>query len=300
MGRVFSYQEVEKGQVPELAAFERASSLFVELAESEVDKGYVDGSFIYGSVALGVANRRSDFDTFLSLADDDHRNYEAAKSIIQTVVSETGRSVPILPIVQTKEALSCGRHEIDRFFGQHLTSAYRIVQGNDPAAYISFSGQPADEILGTYLFQKKRRLANTYTSTDPLDVAEGGIQRMLELPPAIGRKALQALTEMGLMPEAVEKSADKLAVVYKSRELFEAHGIADGFNNLVKANTEYDSLLTDTLQGRTDKETYEDTLKSLHAKLPYAINWIEQVELALLKPELSHSSQYQIPRLPLQ
>ena len=282
MGRVFSYQEIETGQVPNQETFKLAKSLFAGLVEVNIGSGYLDGSFIYGSVAIDTANIRSDFDSFIALRDGKYESYRAAKEIIQCLLSETGHTIPVLPIVQTKEALVTGRHEIDRFFGQHLRSNYRIIQGNDPATYITFREQSAGDILATYLFQKKRRLANAYTSADPLNVVEGGLQRMLELPSAIGRKALQALTEIGLMPKVVEKSADKVAVLGKSRQLMEDYGLLDGFDRLVRVNQSYDDLLADTLKGRVDQNSYEDGIKSLHAELPYAINWIEEVELALI------------------
>lgn len=282
MGRVFSYQEIETGQVPNQETFKLAKSLFAGLVEVNIGSGYLDGSFIYGSVAIDTANIRSDFDSFIALRDGKYESYRAAKEIIQCLLSETGHTIPVLPIVQTKEALVTGRHEIDRFFGQHLRSNYRIIQGNDPATYITFREQSAGDILATYLFQKKRRLDNAYTSADPLNVVEGGLQRMLELPSAIGRKALQALTEIGLMPKVVEKSADKVAVLSKSRQLMEDYGLLDGFDRLVRVNQSYDDLLADTLKGRVDQNSYEDGIKSLHAELPNAINWIEEVELALI------------------
>src|SRR5665213_1540234 len=282
MGRIFSYQEVAAGQVPNSEDFELARDTFIEAASECID---IDGSFVYGSVAIGAANRRSDFDSFVALAEDCPRSYSAAKFIVQCVREKTGYNIPILPVVHPRSALEIGHHDLDRFFGQHLSSSYRVVEGNDPAEYISFPDQPARDVLADYLFQKKRRLTNTYTSTDPLDVEEGGLQRMLELPPAVGRKTLQALAETGIIDEAVERSADKAAVLTASRSLFEQHGLAQGFDVLVSTNKDYDDLLDETLAGDVDKDTYEDMLRNLHSRLPDAIIWIEQIA-KILVPKL--------------
>jgi hypothetical protein len=277
MGRIFSYSTIEQGQVPQAHDFEQATGLFTELAEANIENGALDGSFVYGSAAIGLASFRSDFDTFLSLNSGNAKAYSAARTVIQCVLAETRHLIPIVPIIQTRDALESGHHEMDRFFGQHLTSRYRLVQGNDPASYTRFAENPPSEILSNYLFQKKRRLANAYTSAEPLDVKEGGLQRMLELPQAIGRKASQALAEIGYIPEAVERSADKSMVLARSRTLFSDLGIVEDFDGLVEANNGYDRLLREALNGKVDRETYDDFIRGLHATLPKAINWAEKV-----------------------
>jgi hypothetical protein len=279
MGRIFTYQEIETGQVPDSATFEIAKEAFMEATGECID---IDGSFIYGSVALGMANRRSDFDSFIALTEDCPRSYGAAKAVVQSVREEAGYNIPILPIVHPRASLEIGHHDLDRFFGQHLSSHQRIVEGNDPAEYITFSPLPAKDVLAGYLFQKKRRLANTFTSTDPLNVGEGGLQRMLELPQAIGRKTLQALVEVNVLGEAVERSADKAAVLDKSRSLFEHYGLASGFDILVEANKDYDELLDEAMEGSIYRETYEDMIQSLYSRLPDAVIWVEQLAKTVL------------------
>ncbi|OGL36433.1 hypothetical protein A3E49_01825 [Candidatus Saccharibacteria bacterium RIFCSPHIGHO2_12_FULL_49_19] len=285
MGRVFSYSAIEAGKVPQPHDFKQAAVLFAELAEGGIRSGAIDGSFIYGSVALGVANYRSDFDALLSLNSQRPSSYSAARVITQQLLLETEHTIPVLPIVQTKNALKDGNHEMDRFFGQHLMGDYRIVQGNDPAGYMEFANHPAGEILSSYLFQKKRRLANSYAIADPLDVNEGGIQRMLELPQAVGRKLLQAVIEADHVlevPETLQRTAEKSMVLGETRKLLRDNGIGEGFEGLVVANDEYDVLLEETIKGGVDEETYHDVIRGFHANLPRAITWIEQVEQSFL------------------
>jgi len=279
MGRIFSFQEIESRQVPDEGDFELARNTFIEVASGCID---IDGSFVYGSVAIGAVNRRSDLDTFIALTEDNPRVYDVAKYVVRCVQEEISYRIPILPIVQPRSALETGHHDLDRFFGQHLSGSHRVVEGNDPAEYISFRNQPARDVLADYLFHKKRRLTNTYTSSSPLDVKEGGLQRMLELPPAIGRKALQAMGETGIIDKAVERSADKTEVLNKSRSIFETYGLEQGFDVLVRANKDYDELLDDALAGRVEKETYEDMIENLYSRLPNSIIWVEQLARVLL------------------
>ena len=280
MGRIFSYQEIERQQIPEAIDFEHARDVFLEEVSSSSD---INGGFVYGSVAIGSANRRSDFDVFLSLGIDAPKCYDAAKYIVESTRLATGYKIPkIVPIIQPRSALESGHHDMDRFFGMHLSSKYRVVVGDDPAEYTVFSKAPAKDILANYLFQKKRRLSNAYTSSEPLDVEEGGIQRMLELPLAVGRKAMQALSEVGVIDEAVEQSADKRAVLTASRSLFEEYDLASGFSVLVSNNTEYEDLLDAAIAGEVNKATYEGMLKSFHKRLPGAVIWIERIANTLL------------------
>ena len=283
MGRVFSYEEITEGNLPTADTFDSAQQVFSELVASGVDKGWLDGAFVYGSVALGLANRRSDFDAFLALTDSTPKAYGAAKELINTVLGNSNRTIPIVPIVQPRQALETGRHEMDRFFGQHLSSEFRLVQGNDPADYISYAPNPASEILASYLFQKRRRITNAYTSSLPLDFRDGnGIQRMLELPSAVGRKVLQAFAEAGYIAEAVDKSADKTAVLAHTYALLINEGAGEGFDELVRLDGVYYDLLAETLSGSVTKETYEDEIKELHAKMPIAISWLDKLEQNLL------------------
>ena len=232
---------------------------------------------------MGLANTRSNFDTFLALTDNTPAVYGDAKGLINSVQDSSNRLIPLVPIVQPRQALKTGNHEMDRFFGQHLSSDFRLVQGNDPAEYISYAATHVREILSSYLFQKRRRITNAYTSSSHLDFREGnGIQRMLELPPAIGRKALQALAEIGYIDNAVDKSADKAAVLALTRSVLVIEGAEEEFDELCLLDKAYYELLTETVNGNVKKEIYNNEIKGLHDKMPVAISWLNKIEQSLL------------------
>lgn len=281
MGRIFSYQEIQSGRVPEPNEFITARQHFADSLEAYIDESSIAGAFIYGSVAVNLANRRSDFDILLSTPRA-IEGFEAAKNLADDVRIKTEGKIPISPIVQTIHDLKSGQHEMDRYFGEHLMSGDRVVFGEDPARIINFPDYPADEIIGTYLAQKKRRLINTYVSADPLDVREGGMQRMLELPAAVGRKALQALAETGHIESAVKKTADKRQVIRAIRKVLKPDGLAEDFDTLLTANNNYTRLLDETIEGKHNQHAYENELVEIHNTIPTAILWVQKLEEKLL------------------
>ncbi len=288
MSRVFSYEQIIEDQIPDHIDFHDAETDFKELSRTGVEAEIIYGSFIFGSVALGVANRRSDFDSFICMEESSDSSYDYIKDIYVSI-AEDNPSIALTPMVYPKRALHQGRHDIDRFFGQHLSGAQRIVIGRDPSSIIKYSTQPAGDILANYLAQKKRHLSNAYVAPEPLDYREGcGVQRMLELPVAVGRKVVQAFIEDGLFDEQLENSADKAAVIQKTRYLMAEHHIAKVFDSLVRCNNQYDELLDSAINGELSKIDYELRYGYFFGQLPYAINWLETVEQTLL-PRLPRS-----------
>jgi len=59
---------------------------------------------------------------------------------------------------------------------------------------------------------------------------------MLELPCAVGRRALQVVAEIDGSPEPPIRSVDKKLVKAKARALFERYGLVYGFDELVTAD----------------------------------------------------------------
>lgn len=281
MGRVFSYESIAADKVPQVEDFERASKLFIEQIDSAADGDAIDGGFIFGSVCRGTANIRSDFDALISLKNTDIKTYKIARDLTQDIIRDSNGKIMIEPIVYPKEVLASGRHEMDNFFGEHLISDLRLIRGNDPADYMTFAERPVRDVFADYVYNRARKLSNMYITSDPREVANNGLQRMLELPNSLGRKTLQALRLSGYLDTAAEAS-DKPAVYEQSIQIFKDHRVYDAFRELSNANNNYTALLHDTIAGRIDRQTYDDELLSLNAKMPVAIEWIRAVGRAIL------------------
>lgn len=287
MGRVFNFEAVARGKIPTPEDFAVARNVFEARMEELVEKELVSGAFIFGSVAIGAANRRSDFDAFVAVPDNHIDNYQAVKSAVNETMHATRGKVSIVPIIQSVDALLQGRHEMDRLFGEHLTSPHRGIIGMDPAHQIKYPEDSASHIMAGYLAAKKRRLTTAYTECfNPSESDLTGIQRMLELPVAIGRKALQAYADVDPESVAVEKSADKRAVLDAAETLMTRFGLEEGFEDIQEMNRTYELLLDEAMLGNIGLTGYNEVLNDLHSQLPHALIWIDQVETEFL-PSLS-------------
>jgi hypothetical protein len=142
--------------------------------------------------------------------------------------------------------------------------------------------KPAKDILNEYLRSKLRRLVPVFEQPDVLDITSGGLQRMLELPNAIGRKALQTLADVTGLPELQTRSVDKQQVGARALDLFSQIDTAEEYLSLCRANRDYSDLLEATIAGMVKKADYEDALRDLHSQIPKAIRWIASVQNGLM------------------
>lgn len=105
---------------------------------------------------------------------------------------------------------------------------------------------------------------------------------MLELPNAIGRKALQTLADVTGLPELQTRSVDKQQVGARALDLFSQIDTAEEYLSLCRANRDYSDLLEATIAGMVKKADYEDALRDLHSQIPKAIRWIASVQNGLM------------------
>ena len=190
MGRVFSLEQVhhQADHIPTPNDFRAAIHLFEQASHEEIEQGTISGTVIFGSVAIGAYNVQSDFDCMIVPFDHSQAS-QAARQRIKSGSNPSGR-LDVSDVFHSRERLASGAHEIDRFFGLHLTGPSRLVFGEDPAEYMSYPEYGAETHLLSYIRHKKRSI-----------LGDGEhyykrLQRTLELPLAVGRKALHAMQEL--------------------------------------------------------------------------------------------------------
>jgi hypothetical protein len=137
-------------------------------------------------------------------------------------------------------------------------------------------------MLASYLFNKRRKITSTIKAGSPLEVHDGGLQRMLELPNAIGRRALQALSEVGIIEDSAPDGADKPTIAAQAEAIFGKYGIRDGYEILFTENLQYTKLLAETRNGSVTSSEYEGELRRLFTLLPKAAIWVGKTQDALL------------------
>mgnify|MGYP006373445921 CR=1 FL=1 len=295
MGRVFRYEQLVDGAAPEPSDFSAAGQTFVESAQQSIDRGVVDGAFIFGSFAIDNVNMRSDFDALVSTNDSSPQTYSEIHQLVTNVREASNFKIPMGIITYPRECLAEGRHEMDRYFGHHLSGKDRLIIGSDPADYIEYPDASSRDVVGRYIFSKRRVLSNAYTALTPEEaIDDGGLQRMLELPTAIGRKVVHAVAENGEVEDMANayNGSDKLAIELATREILDQTGLSDGFNCLLNLNQGYSELVRATASDEVSRKDYNDYISLLHGSLVNAISWLDELGKELL-PDLDKTTTLQ-------
>lgn len=285
MGRVFSPLEIQYCKIPSLENddLERAVEVArIGIADC-VDRGDFTGGIIFGSAAVGIMNRRSDIDMMVSLPDATKYNNGAVRELSDKI-KKTSPYIPFDLPVYTVDDLSNGRHEIDRFFGEHLSSGDREVIGEDPMSIIKYPDVDGIDILNNYLHQKRRRMIDALPLTHIEMVDKGVAQRLLELPIAIGRKCVQVLSESfdnESFPK-IEHNVNKCEVIKKSRQTIGKIGVnMVVFEKLLEMNNDCTTIGEKAIETHDihDLREYVEFLRELKTQLPDAIRWLTDVEI---------------------
>lgn len=281
MGRVFSYEQAVSGGVPSLEDFSRATEQFCETVQAGIEDGNFDGGMVFGSVGRGTPNLRSDFDALIALSNDSTKAYRAAHDLTRYLTRESGGRILVEPQVYPRDVLASGHHDIDRFFGSHLVSGHRIGVGSNPGDYIKFNETPPSGIATSYAMQKARKLSSLYITTQPGEVTNNALQRMLELPNSLGRNVVEAMMFAGAVTDTCDGS-DKETVAKLTNEIFRDLGVYDDFVILKELDSNYTKILKATVAGNIGSTTYNDELVAIHNEMPRAINWTRAVGRAVL------------------
>lgn len=292
MGKVFTQWEVADGRIPEPGAHEQAalfimSDLIRAYDETEVfDLSKPDeipafglaSGMVYGSVAMGVANRRSDLDVLLNY----HPDYSAEiipriGEVIKTIRQRF--AVPVEPNIYPVNALYDPRkHSVDPLFAEHLI-AIQYQEGHPwsygwPVDGLAYSNNRLDfsdsdrirSIALAYVNAKRSQFARAIAHGDQINFPV--LQRALELPTALGRKILAATYEEKIGDEII--SGDRTQVrelLFKRLEEIEWPEVGEAaikpLKWLLDRDEEYSSLLEQAINGEITNEEYEAWLRAI-------------------------------------
>lgn len=276
MGKVFSFDQVQQGSkvIPSSEDFEAAIENFETASHREISEGTLSGAVIYGSVAIRAYSLRSDFDCLLIPFNHSPESVAA----INRVVSATNptKKIDVSTIVHPKGRLESGMHEIDRYFGDHLTGSSRLVFGEDPADYIRYPEYGAYTHLISYIRHKKRSVAAGFTGEH--DDYYKGLQRILELPLAVGRKTLRAVDDIDGTHFATADSANKARITPASIQLFDTLGLSETPNAILQLNARYNRALAEALDGELSEEEYDAVLDEIAGSGIDASNWLDELD----------------------
>ena len=276
MGRVFSIAEVKGGAVPAMADFETSLEGFLTAAEQEIKQGTIDGAVIFGSVAIGSYSRRSDLDCMIVPPDYSQPSIAAIRRVMAQ--ANQGDKVQVNPIMHSRSRLASGNHEIDRFFGVHLTGEGRLVRGNDPAEYMCHAARSSEAILYDYIHNKKRNIMSVFHAEDAERYKY--LARILELPLAVGRKALRANDEAHGTDISDFNTAEKTKLARRALELFAFVGLDEVPQGILSLDHTYSATLDQMMAEEITESDYAEVIEEIAATAARASQWLDDFEIA--------------------
>ena len=269
MGRIFTYDEVASGQIPQFALAK--SLLFEGLPKIS---GFI-GAKIYGSVGLGTPNKRSDLDMILVV--EGQSVQDEVDNLARSITDKTAVHFELTQIL--RKLAEVGLHSIDCSFYANIASIPEEgnIIGQNPLEILTVEQNSLIAINKGYLNAKIKKLGESCRAQTEADKYKG-LQRALEVPVNAGRRVLQTLNDFD--PSIPFKQEDgKIEVVRNFRHtFFGLPHILNSFELLLAMDTEYSAYLEHSLRETPSKEDYDEVVSRLFLEcVPLARDWTEEL-----------------------
>jgi hypothetical protein len=189
VGKVFSWDEIKRKEVPDRADF---SAVVGEIRQGLEAVEGVFGGVLCGSVLLGFSNQRSDIDCVVVY--DPNKRREVATALQGINRMARGLHVPIEFIPLDWKIARTPLHHIRLSFVSHLQFAVDkggLIKEN-PLPLLNLEGLTDLEDVRSYLRNKLRSLDKGVVALPKMEPAElhKFLQKVLEAPVHIARKIL--------------------------------------------------------------------------------------------------------------
>jgi hypothetical protein len=220
---------------------------------------------VYGSIAKGTATLRSDLDVLITHVDDSHpvAMIKELREIFADVEDHT--HVTVESNIWPSSSLTSGNHTIDAQFYDHLRTVGLRWKIGDPLAGMKLGKEGYGEVFRRYYLHKVRGFTTALSDTS-LELDYKKLQRALELPSALGRKALSTLHHYGHDIPVTPGELSKKDVLgwCMSLGLLERPDIRRPWQELLALDAGYDEALIDAVSGYTSVDTYEQAVAHLY------------------------------------
>ena len=279
MGKIYEYSEIVNYRVPSPVNFLKAKTLILDELSRLVKEGEIYGAKIFGSVASGTPNERSDFDLLVITEKDSA--LVVLKDVFESISERT--SIDIEPLIVDRRFAELGFHSIDKLFSNNIgiTPVAENTVGKNPLDILKPANLSLIEGHEQYLIQKMRRFREgvfVYSEVDRNKV----LQRALEAPINMGRETLQMLPYLGYPVEL--EDIGKQTVVNKFNEIFGKTTLINGFDYLHWQDNDYTNFLKETLNGSVRQAEYEDYVGYLSDEcVSQAVAWTGELSLMYMK-----------------
>lgn len=267
MAKVFTPEEIRFDQIPEPQHFEFGAYWLMSRIRSDAELHRItDGALIIGSTTKGAANIRSDLDmviSYTSESPDPSMPLFAYKSLFNSVKQRW--NVPVEANIFSTDSLQRGDHTIDPMFLLHLKAVgTEWGIGNNPVNEIVIKNHDWLSYFENYALHKeakfKKRLLDTEQKVD-----YHTYQRALEIPSALGRKALGVLVQKGLIADEQFHHVPKFKI-NMTLEQFEHDELSKPLQDLVQTDIVYNEILHETIRDKSQLDDYADWIESGYAE----------------------------------
>ena len=298
MGRVFSPEQIQNSEVPEIGAHQEAAreilnKLFDDVEAENAGRRLhlfdpngsgVKSAMVYGSTAYGTSNRRSDLDVLIFY--DPSQSVTALRRIAGVLNEASDRySVPLEPNILPEGAVNDDReHGMEPLFVQHLIEMSQRANGiwvrHNPANGLQRIADQADKpeivsaLAHSYVSNRRNYFAKALVEVgDPINY--NALQRALELPSAIGRKAVAATMHEDEEPLdlssrlSMEARAEDALLRFLTDSAADKE-IASAHKRLYAMDRQYTKILERTMSGEIELDDYESWVK---ARAANAMEW---------------------------
>lgn len=276
MGKIFTFDEIKNGLVPNPDKFAAAKTQTIDCLRQLVTRGEVVGAIVFGSVAKGSPSERSDFDLLVITPQEPVNNH--ISEIMISVFNDT--NVAIEPIIIPEGLARRGMHTIDESFAIHIKQipTETNLVGIHPSEVLVPFELPLVRVHEQYLAQKLRRLREGMFARSEVD-RQRVLQRALEAPVNTGRRTLQALHRLGATNKTLFDDG-KPHVIDLFREVFGNTPLVDDFNLILQQDARYTQLLKDTLNGNVGRDEYDRERNNLTDNaIPTALRWGSEIAI---------------------
>jgi hypothetical protein len=273
VGRILRYSEIENNKLPD---FPSAKNYLLDKTQRLADVGQVIGMRIYGSVATGTANPRSDMDIFTVIKDISV--WEPIRKIYKTIKNQFNVVIEIKNIIPLEFAVA-GKHTANKVFVENINLSPREgnIIGQDPLEIIGPMRVSIFDNHTLFLSKKRGTFTEGYFADNSRDIYSA-TQKALETPVNVGREILQMLPHLGYPLDL--KDISKRSVVNKFNEIFGGTNLVDEFNILFTRDQEYAVFLNEAILGRVTKSKYQKYVKRLFTdSVPMACRWVNKMDL---------------------
>jgi predicted nucleotidyltransferase len=281
MGKVYSWEAINNGGIPELSGYGKAKENLIGNLNDLSQKEVIFGAKIFGSVAKNSYSIRSDLDVLI-LANTSEVNSEL-DSIFKNIFLETKVEVKS-QLIYSKSAEISG-HTIDPSFYKHLQRIPNLdnIAGQDPLIKLKANNENIVDNCQRYLARKIKSISENYFVRSNKALPENNTellknaQRILESPINSGRKILAASESLKIF-KPDEDNDGKMVILRNFRKFFEENEqIISTFNKLLLRDSEYSALLKEIeYQGRYQKDYRKFIERVTEEDIHLAINWLQE------------------------